>query len=183
MGYLVFACVTLHMILWWKQVIVSSSDESSIHYYDVVMNFVLFITDAQWADTGLSNQMLQQDKYIKGFVAWCASLSMVVTSLPWVRRQHYNVFRYAHFAYVLFFVFAYLHTPAHFLPYLATGVALYAADKLLRAVAGLRPHYTTSLECHDGLVRLGLPKRAFARFFGLYRPGQYVRSNTCVVLA
>lgn len=54
---------------------------------------------------------------VSGFVAYAATLALLVTSIDWMRRKHYCTFLLSHHAlYLLFYVGALLHTP-HFRPY------------------------------------------------------------------
>ena len=100
---------------------------------------------------------------------------MVLTSLPFVRRRAFNTFLYSHSAFVVFFLFVYLHTSS-FSNYLLAAGIIYASDKLLRAVWGMLPRSTINIDTsHEGIMSLTFPKNAAARALSNYRPGQYVR--------
>ena len=119
------------------------------------------------------------EKYKNGFVAWAAAAFIVLTSLPFVRRNFFNTFMYSHFAFVLFFLFGYFHTPA-FAKYFFAAVIIYGIDKLLRAVWGTLPTKTLFIDTsHEGIVSLTFPKNAVVRAMGNYRPGQYVSEVVC----
>ncbi len=100
---------------------------------------------------------------------------MVVTSLPYLRRRFFEVFMYSHFAFVIFFLYGYYHTPEKFAPYLYAAAALYLLDKMLRAVWGLLPRRTVTVDVgHKGVVKLEFAKDPIGRRAGRYSPGQYV---------
>lgn len=114
------------------------------------------------------------EKYKNGFVAWAAGIFIVLTSIPYMRRRFFDAFLYSHFAFAVFFLFGYYHT-LYFKNYFIAAVVIYGIDKLLRAVWGLLPKSTTSIDVsHKGVVKLSFPKNTIPKSLGIYQPGQYV---------
>jgi hypothetical protein len=114
-------------------------------------------------------------KYLNGFIAWSALALIVLTSLPIIRQKLFEFFRYTHYAFIVFFAFAYLHTPSEFSTFLYVIVAVYVADQVIRCVYGLLPKRTRIIDVrHKGMTRLGFDKNKIKKALGLYRPGQFV---------
>lgn len=66
-----------------------------------------------------------------GTIALLFGLSLVLTSLPFVRRAHYNWFLIAHFAFVGWFVAGMLHASI-VLYFSIAALAIYFIDRVLR---------------------------------------------------
>ena len=114
-------------------------------------------------------------KYVRGFVAWVMVVVIALTALPFIRRSRWEVFRYTHTLFIVFFVFAYLHTPDAMAPYIYIFIAFYAFDKLLRCVWGLLPRAAASVDTrHAGIVKLSVRKGMFASACKRPLPGGYV---------
>ena len=122
------------------------------------------------------------DKYKDGFVAWAASAFIVITSLPVVRRRFFEAFLYSHFAFLVFFIFAYKHT-SDFFAYLVAAVVVYFVDKAIRVVWGLLPKTTNDVDVsHEEIVKLTFPKGKLSQQMGRYKPGQYVRKHSFILV-
>jgi len=149
-GYILFLCVSLHMVLTW----------------------------AKWRTDGRSiSETWSNHTYSLGFGAWCVLLFILVTSLAIVRRRSFELFMYSHFAFVAVIVLAVLHARA-VLPYVIVAAVLYIIDKIFRAVWGLLPVRTVGVDVSDKrIVKLAFPKNDCARTNGLYRPGQFIFLN------
>ena len=66
---------------------------------------------ADWTSQAMRDQIFHDNKYLYGFLGWMTSLLLLVTSFRWIRRNHWNTFMLTHLLYVVFYAFAYLHTP------------------------------------------------------------------------
>ena len=78
---------------------------------------------------------LRHGRYSRGFASWVALAVVFLTSIEWLRRKKYQVFYTLHFAFLLFYLFAGLHTP-HFKFYGLCAMAIYGFDKLQRIARG-----------------------------------------------
>jgi hypothetical protein len=134
----------------------------------------------QWTNTpgtlaSISKTWESDSKFKFGFIAWGSLVLMACTSLPYIRRYWFEVFKYSHYLFIVFFVFAFLHTPEQFLPYVCVVIVMYGVDKALRCIWGLLPKYTIGVDVrHKGIVKVAFPKNKIHQKLGLYRPGQYV---------
>lgn len=129
---------------------------------------------AYWVKWGRVEPTWENTKNLNGMVGWAALLIVFLTSTSFVRRNYYEVFKYCHFLFIVFFAFTYLHTPKVFLPYLIASSAAYGMDKALRSVAWFLSSKTTEITVMgDDMVRLRFPKTRFRR----YTTGQYLMIN------
>jgi hypothetical protein len=105
--------------------------------------------------------------------------TIVLTSLPLVRRKAFELFKYTHYVFAVFLAFGYLHTPSKFLPYLIAAVVVYGLDRLIRFAWAL-PRRTKAIDVsHKGLVKLAFQKNSAAVYLRRYDLGQFVSHNTC----
>jgi len=150
-GYVVFACATIHMAMMWSKPI-----------------------DTELGSIG-NTWTITKFKY--GFLAWCCLVVSTFLSISYIRRAVFELFITSHMVFVVFLAAAYLHTKT-FLPYLVTAAVFYGGDKLIRCVWGLLPKKTTSVDVSvDGIVRLRFPKNQIAKALKQYQAGQYIFLN------
>ena len=115
--------------------------------------------------------------YWTGAAAFASGIVIFVTAISWVRRNHFNIFYYAHFLFIAFFAFGFLHVRETRL-YLAIGTLFYVLDRFLRALYTLIPRKTLVFQnkgkdvCH---VRF--PKNPITTFLGQHKVGQYYFVN------
>lgn len=108
-----------------------------------------------------------------GALSLLALLGLLVTSVAYIRRRHYNVFALTHWLFVAFFALLALHSE-HARAYVYVACALYAVDRVLRLALGGVPMRATNVAVvGDDILRVQFP-RNFARN---YRVGQYVFIN------
>jgi len=117
------------------------------------------------------------------FVNWTGAgalicgLVIVATTFDRVRRRFFNVFFFAHYSFVGFFTFAYMHSAAA-RPFLLTGIAAYGLDKVLRLLWTLLPRRTLVFRnSGDNIAQVQFPKNVIAKMLGRYKVGQYMFVN------
>eukprot|EP00047_Mylnosiga_fluctuans_P023153 m.132971 g.132971 ORF g.132971 m.132971 type:complete len:910 (+) comp9496_c0_seq2:206-2935(+) len=145
----------------------------------VVLHTILF-WDKWQREAGTSISLTWTNrKYLYGTIGAIGGIMLVLTSLPWVRRNHFNVFFGNHlFWAIIFYTFAMLHTPIKFGPKLAIICILYGLDKLIRAAYATFPMRAVRVEVSTGdLVTIVFPKNAIANTLNLYGVSQYVFVN------
>ena len=101
--------------------------------------------------------------YINGMcsAALVCGLIIVCTSFDYIRRKMFNLFFFAHYAFIGFFVFAYLHVYQS-RPFLLAGIIFYALDKFLRAVWTLLPRQTLLFRNRgDGIAQVSSRQHLF----------------------
>lgn len=112
-----------------------------------------------------------------GTGALICGLLIVVTTFDRVRRRFFNVFFYAHYSFIGFFVLAYLHAE-NGRPFLIAGIAAYGLDKALRFLWTLWPRHTIVFRNRgENIAQVVLPKNAVANWLGRYKVGQYMFVN------
>jgi hypothetical protein len=115
--------------------------------------------------------------YLYGFFAMLCGLVILATTTNWFRRRYFNVFFYAHYAFVGFFAFAYAHV-RQARPFLLAGIAAYTLDKLVRSLMHFVPRRTLLFRNRgDGIAQVRFPKNPFAELAGVHRVGQYMFVN------
>jgi Ferric reductase like transmembrane component/FAD-binding domain/Ferric reductase NAD binding domain len=135
----------------------------------VVLHFLLFAD--KLADHA------SEPLYFWGILAMCCGLIIAATTLNFVRRKFFNVFFFSHYAFVGYFVFAYLHFYECRI-YLLVGAGLYALDRLLRLLWGLCPRKTFVFRNKgDGLAQVRFPKNPLTDMLGMHKVGQYYFVN------
>ena len=65
-----------------------------------------------------------------GWITFVIGIPLVITSLPWFRRNKFEWFYYTHFLFIVFLVMAHLHYD-ELIYYTAPGLAAYVLDKTL----------------------------------------------------
>ncbi|CAI9112727.1 OLC1v1013209C1 [Oldenlandia corymbosa var. corymbosa] len=97
--------------------------------------------------------------YLAGEIALLAGLVMWMTSLPQIRRRHFEIFYYTHHLYIIFFVFLLFHLGDRHFYMVLPGVFLFVLDKVLQFVQSWPQTFILSarvLPCKA--VELILPK-------------------------
>jgi len=108
-------------------------------------------------------------------------LTLALPIAIFYRRTHYRLFQYTHHAIWFYFFAALVHAWSHWY-YVAGGLALYAFDKLARAVQSSRQARVVSMVTADGITRLEVEAAVFAGSGGHYA-GQYAFVNVPEVSA
>lgn len=108
--------------------------------------------------------------YQYGWIALVFYVPLVITALPWFRRNKFEWFYYTHFLFIPFFVVIHLHYN-DMIYYSAPGLSAYILDKMVWFVASRR---------RTKLVKLEVPATGFVRITialdegHSYLPGQWV---------
>ena len=115
--------------------------------------------------------------YVTGAAALLCGLVILATTTNWVRRNHFNAFFWAHYSFIGFFAFGYMHIrQARY--FLLGGIALYALDKLLRSFTHFVPRRTLLFRNRgDGIAQVRFPKNPFTELAGAHKVGQYMFVN------
>eukprot|EP00455_Lapot_gusevi_P053492 TRINITY_DN834_c0_g1_i3.p1 TRINITY_DN834_c0_g1~~TRINITY_DN834_c0_g1_i3.p1 ORF type:complete len:1190 (-),score=250.86 TRINITY_DN834_c0_g1_i3:81-3254(-) len=145
----------------------------------IVMFVHLVLWWAVWARAGVliecifSMEAAGYDGILWGEFAFICGLIIFITAYPTVRRLYFEVFFYAHHFYILFFVFAILHTSeveGRLLHYMWVGFMFYAVDRFVRLFRGR----FTSSEIISMQSLLGGVTRLHVRQDGFkFEAGQY----------
>ena len=138
-------------------------------FVEATLHMAEYFNDEYLRDFG---SMLDYDKYKNGFVSWLALLVVFCTSIEWLRRKRYEVFYALHFAFLLFYLFAALHTPK-FKFYGFLAMAIYGVDKLQRLARGYvstRPVDRVEAVAGGEILRVSIAKPRWSR----PQLGQYV---------
>ncbi|KAL3512756.1 hypothetical protein ACH5RR_025473 [Cinchona calisaya] len=72
--------------------------------------------------------------YLAGEIALAAGLVIWITSLPQIRRKHFEIFYYMHHLYVIFFIFFLFHVGDRHFYMVFPGIFLFVLDKFLRVI-------------------------------------------------
>ena len=72
--------------------------------------------------------------YLAGEIALAAGLAIWITSLPHIRRKHFEIFYYTHHLYVIFFTFFLFHAGDRHFYMVFPGIFLFVLDKFLRVI-------------------------------------------------
>eukprot|EP00475_Leptophrys_vorax_P041730 TRINITY_DN78775_c0_g1_i1.p1 TRINITY_DN78775_c0_g1~~TRINITY_DN78775_c0_g1_i1.p1 ORF type:complete len:982 (+),score=244.37 TRINITY_DN78775_c0_g1_i1:113-2947(+) len=110
--------------------------------------------------------------YWTGFGGWLFLMVLVGTSLPWVRRRHFNYFFYSHFIFFFYYLITCYHA-VQFVPFTYAALAFYGLDRVLRLFWGAWPTKTVRIEVIGNAVRVTFKKHCAGR----YKVGQYVFLN------
>eukprot|EP00808_Paulinella_micropora_P029589 g83441.t1 len=128
-----------------------------------------------YRDALLANFTLR--KYWTGFGAMLCGLVIFLTSLEWFRRHRFEIFYWSHFSFIGYFALAWMHVP-QCKPFLAVGMALYALDKLLRALWTLIPHRTLVFAAKgEHITQVRFAKNPLTERLGKHKVGQYYFVN------
>lgn len=119
----------------------------------------VFLTWDQWIRYGMTtSRTLDTTKYIFGLVAWAALLAMLVTSLRWVRRQSWELFKYSHYLFFVFLGLTLAHTPKQGSPYIAVALAAVVADAIMRMLGVVSvPTKASSVKVVGDVVHVEFP--------------------------
>ena len=116
-------------------------------------------------------------KYWTGAGALFCGLIIVATTFDFMRRKHFNLFFYAHYSFLGYFVLAYMHV-RQARPFLMAGVGSYVVDKLLRTLWTLVPRKTIVFRPRgEGMAQVQWPKNCLSSMLGHYKVGQYMFVN------
>ena len=111
-----------------------------------------------------------------GFGAFVFGMVILLTSVNWVRRNTFNVFYWAHFAFLGFFLLAYLHS-RQARPFLIGGIVLYGLDKALRFAWTWLPTRTLVFRNKGDIAQVRFAKNPLTRLAGRHKVGQYMFVN------
>ena len=115
--------------------------------------------------------------YWTGTAAFASGIIIWITSIDWIRRNHFNVFYYAHFLFIAFFVLGFLHVKETRV-YLALGIVFYIFDRVLRALWTLFPRKTLVFQNKGkDVCQVRFPKNPITSFLGQHKVGQYYFVN------
>jgi hypothetical protein len=168
-----------------------TSFERTIHWHTLLARWGLLLGStvhgavflAVWLDDGTLGEHVWQDKVFWGVVALAMGLVIVATSLEFVRRQYYNVFRVVHCLAAPVFIYGVVrhYHGGEALAKLALPVLLLCADVALRVRGAKRRSWQlTELRSLGGdcdVVRITL--RCSEAFH--FQPGQYAFLNVAAV--
>jgi hypothetical protein len=155
--------------------------DKTVMYHRWLGRFVLVVTlvhmlwyFATWFDPGTNfwDSCLTL-KNLWGLLATVCLVIVVVSSLGYFRRKHFEKFYWIHFTFLGWVLFGCLHTDK-FIPYAIASTVLYALDRLIRAFWGLRVTYARqAVSKPGGVIALQFPRHMFAR----HALGNYVFLN------
>lgn len=110
-----------------------------------------------------------------GALACCAFIFL--TSLNYVRRNHFNVFFWSHYSFIAFLVLVFLHVPQT-QPFVIAAVVLYGGDKLLRFLWMAWPNDTVLIKDKgNNVAQIVFPKNPITKRLEWHRVGQYYFVN------
>lgn len=134
-----------------------------------MVHFLLFFGDWQ----GKMGEPL----YLNGTLALACGLTIYITSINYIRRKLFNLFFFAHYSFVGYFLFAYLHVP-ECRPFLLVGTALYALDRVLRVLWTGAPRRTQVFVAKgDNMAQVRFPKNVLTQALAKHTVGQYYFVN------
>jgi predicted ferric reductase len=106
-----------------------------------------------------------------GWVTLLLGAPIVITSIAWVRRHHFELFYYTHFLFIPFFIMLHLHYDS-MIYYMAPGVAAYTLDKVVWFYVTRRPTRIANLSSPaPGFVRIAIALEQGHK----YEPGAWVQ--------
>jgi predicted ferric reductase len=139
----------------------------------VSLHLFFFFSDWSAAHINIWTEMFKDSKNTYGVIAWLALLFILVTSLGWMRRRHFEMFYWLHFSFFLFLIMAALHTE-EFVKYLVFAMVFYGLDLALRLLRHARPVRTSGVATlPGGVIHVRFPKPSRWQ----HRVGQYVFVN------
>lgn len=133
----------------------------------------------QWAASGLDvpGKIFGKQTNMFGFLGFVSALIMLMTSIEFMRRRHFELFYYFHHFFITLYVFAALHTD-YFRPYFIASLGLYTLDKVSCVLRGTMPHRTRHLKLKTpDTLQIRVKKPLFNRLFTEYGDGQYLLVN------
>jgi len=157
-------------------------------YFTLLVNCLHFILEmVYWAigNLNLAQQLFFDLRNLYGFVGWFLCVFIFVTSVSWIRRNHFEWFFYLHFLFAPYFAFGALHNK-QFLPYMIAAMSVYGLDRLIRLLWGLWPAKAflrikgkrpAGGDREHTIIQVSFPKNSLAELTGAYKVGQYVFVN------
>jgi predicted ferric reductase len=114
-----------------------------------------------WAPYDYIGYQLKNNNIVwRGLAAWCTLVWIVVSSMTPIRGWSYEVFVIQHIiSFAVFLAFVYIHTPVEYNAYVWIPVALFLADRLIRA---LRTLYINTSIFHPAQKKQGLMNELWA---------------------
>eukprot|EP01113_Clastostelium_recurvatum_P041980 TRINITY_DN675_c0_g1_i2.p1 TRINITY_DN675_c0_g1~~TRINITY_DN675_c0_g1_i2.p1 ORF type:complete len:846 (+),score=186.92 TRINITY_DN675_c0_g1_i2:48-2540(+) len=150
-GALTFLFMTAHMLTWWVEWL-----KLGTFWHNLVS-----VRNAEHAD----NWSIPLAE-----IAWLCTATLAVFSLPYFRRNHFEVFYYTHFLFLVVFIIGLIHSWS--LWYFLSGpLLLWVIDRLVRYYRGSKKFVLLSMEdCAQGeITKLVVATRSGFSF----RPGHY----------
>jgi len=180
-GYMALANITFLPFFSARNSIVSLflgiSIEKALQYHKWISYLALILATThgslfvnEWVQWKFMQEQLSQRPFVVyGLCAWCSLVSLIITSLPFIRRYAYEVFHRAHLIFIiLFYVFVNLHTPEAF-NFTIAGIVSILVDRSLRLILTWGEILVKDVEEMKG----GLTKMTFQKVKGFnYQPGQ-----------
>jgi len=118
-----------------------------------------------------------EDKYLYGILGAACGTVIGLTTFDYVRRQVFNLFFFAHYTFIGFFVFGYLHFREARV-FMLIGVGMYLLDRFIRvAWMGLPRKTIEFVPRGDALARIRFPKGMLTDALDRHRVGQYYFIN------
>lgn len=112
-----------------------------------------------------------------GLGALSCLVLIFVTSTNSIRRNHFNLFYWAHYSFAAFFPLVYAHA-SQSRPYILAGIAVYAMDKIGRLLWSIFPRHTLDFRVvSEGICVVRLPKSRMSPVLGKHKLGQYMFVN------
>jgi NAD(P)H-flavin reductase len=107
-----------------------------------------------WAPYDYIGYQLKNNNIVwRGLAAWCTLVWIVFSSMTPIRGWSYEVFVIQHIvSFAVFLAFVYIHTPVEYNSYVWIPLALFAADRLIRA---LRTLYINTAIFHPSQKKQG----------------------------
>ena len=125
----------------------------------------------------LDMHRLQEYVYLTGLAAFGCGVLITMTSLDIVRRNVFNLFFYAHFSFIGFYAFSWMHVKES-RPFLIAGIVFYGVDRVLRSLWTFIPRRTLIFQPkNDGVVQVRFPKNPITEILGRHGVGQYFFVN------
>lgn len=159
---------------WFTCVVVLAHTATSFASFIISKQFVACMIPSEDC-TGPKNDnddpWLSSRLNLYGWIAIVFLLPIVITSLPWFRRNKFEWFYYTHFLFIPFMILIHLHYDS-MIYYSAPGLAAYAMDKVLWLFSLRRPIKISSLSRPSpGYIRMVLSVEDGYEF----DPGQWVQ--------
>ncbi|KND05203.1 uncharacterized protein SPPG_00862 [Spizellomyces punctatus DAOM BR117] len=168
MGYFVFITTTVHLIFYvWS----AAADPTS-----TVWNHMFNIPGgSKNRDTAMALRWGKGNWGIPfGNASYLFLIPVILTSLSYVRRKHFNLFYFTHFVVFVSLFFAYLHAPSAFY-YTITGLGMYMIDLMFRWKASTSSHIIRNVVREDiGYLRFDVEMNDLAL---RSVPGQFMFIN------
>jgi predicted ferric reductase len=113
-------------------------------------------------------------KFAFALASGVSAIVIGVLSLSFFRRNYFQVFYYAHYTFIVYFITGGLHSPKVFARLAIAAMAIYAVDRVVRFAAGVWPRRCVENVALDGnCTRIVFSKSRLAS----YAVGNYVFLN------